>query len=242
MKYWDRLYPLQLWNMVARQTVLKTSPPIPVKDADMQVLQLLKSTQAGKERGNWPKAFLDNHGFHLFITKSNLPKAGRGVFVNGRILQGTVVAFYPGTTYEPHHPLLFVSIRNHYLMRLKHGGYVDGKGMGLSASIYKSIKARKEHHCDASWMLHCTSEYNLHPQGHPLGIGHIINNGSNNSNVAYFEIDLDDNMGGQGHWIPNISYCAIDEPHQPIVKTAVLVTTRDVENGEELLSTYRQVM
>ncbi|KAJ3216773.1 hypothetical protein HDU67_008950 [Dinochytrium kinnereticum] len=59
--------------------------------------------------------------------------------------------------------------------------------------------------------------------------------------VAYFEMDFKDDDKNLGRWLPNVAYSAMDETHPDIIRTAVMVATRDVEDGEELLAQYSQI-
>ena len=48
-----------------------------------------------------------NAGFRLDVQPSSIEGAGTGVFVReGHVSPGQIVALYPGTVYQPYHPVL----------------------------------------------------------------------------------------------------------------------------------------
>lgn len=64
-------------------------------------------------------------GFSLVVKPSQSHGAGFGVFVSsGRIRAGEMIALYPGTIYEPFHPILIQSVRNPYILRCSDGKWL----------------------------------------------------------------------------------------------------------------------
>ena len=84
------------------------------------------------------ETLLSEWGYSIGRHHSNIPGAGRGVFVtDGVVRSGQIVALYPGTLYHPGERLLIQSIRNPFILRCSDGVMVDGRDTGLSRSIYK---------------------------------------------------------------------------------------------------------
>ncbi|KAF9315750.1 SET domain-containing protein 9 [Podila horticola] len=168
-------------------------------------------------------------GFWLEKHPSLIPNAGDGVFLRGgRADPGAIVAMYPGTLYRPGEAIFFNSLHNRYILKCNDGIYVDGKANGLSGSIYRSLNSRDNYPgitptADTTWM---TSQ----PKN-PLAIGQIVNNGA--SQFPPNELQ---------QFLPNIWYSGDwhDESQntQSYLRTVVLVTTRTVEQDQELYSTY----
>ena len=93
----------------------------------------------GGQTAQWSKeTLLAEWGFSVGRRHSNIPGAGRGVFVtDGVVHKGQIVALYPGTLYYPGERMLIQSIRNPFILRCSDGVMVDGRDTGLSRSIYK---------------------------------------------------------------------------------------------------------
>lgn len=85
-------------------------------------------------------------------------RKGYGVYLNGKSQKkGQILCFYPGTIYLPFDPIFFTSIANQYIIKCVDGLYVDGKSIGLSGKVYKSIYRRENwpgaiQISDWSWM------------------------------------------------------------------------------------------
>ncbi|KAG0337014.1 SET domain-containing protein 9 [Podila horticola] len=183
-------------------------------------------------------------GFWLEKHPSLIPNAGDGVFLRGgRADPGAIVAMYPGTLYRPGEAIFFNSLHNRYILKCNDGIYVDGKANGLSGSIYRSLNSRDNYPgitptADTTWM---TSQ----PKN-PLAIGQIVNNGASQfpPNVRYQELDITTEACSLElqQFLPNIWYSGDwhDESQntQSYLRTVVLVTTRTVEQDQELYSTY----
>ncbi|KAG1177087.1 hypothetical protein G6F70_003198 [Rhizopus microsporus] len=182
--------------------------------------------------------------FSVHTKKSSIPGAGLGVYLSGqRQTRGQIVCFYPGTIYLPSDPILFVSIANEYILKCVDGLYVDGKSTGLSGRIYRSVYKRENwpgaiEISDCSWM-------NQSRRSNPLAIGQMVNNctGTHKANVCYQEIDLPIQFPSElRKYIPNMYWNTIIDPMSYPMRVVALVTLRDVEPGEELFSTYMDLV
>ena len=187
-----------------------------------------------------PESNLDNihktHGFTVGIKDSDLHN--RGVFVtHGAVSPGSIIGYYPGTIYRPGDYIFIQSISNSYIFQCSDGAYIDGKHDGISGSFYKSCSQRNclgpHMTCDESWL----ARKNL---VNPLACGQIVNNGGKKtSNVSYCEIDIDLRKVPlkQRRFIPNVLY---SEP-SAYLRMVVLVATKEIVEGEEILSSYLSI-
>lgn len=154
----------------------------------------------------------------------------------GVIKKGQLTTLYPGLVYKPYQPILLASIGNSYIFRCSDGTLIDGKATGLSGLFYKSIHGRDRFQgyktiCDISWLLH---DYDYHVN--PLSIGQIVNN-ANDANVAYEELTLHpDTCHGILKLLPNVNYD--NSGGFQDLKIVPLIATRDIQQSEELFSTY----
>ncbi|XP_071850141.1 uncharacterized protein [Apostichopus japonicus] len=169
---------------------------------------------------------------------SNLPEGGVGVFVSSGVLpKHHIVAMYPGTIYLPSEPILLQSLGNPFIFRCADGLLIDGCDKRLSKMIYNSCSRRDRIAPNtASSDLTWTTDY---PQN-PLNVGQYINNQTKEypANVAYQELNIDHNFPLHlRKYLPNVFYCA-GQLHQRPLRTVVLVSLRDIQPGEELLSSY----
>ena len=175
----------------------------------------------------------DSSGFNVSIKPSNFHN--RGVFVSkGSVSENSVVAYYPGTIYSPGESLLLQSFSNKYIFQCADGKYIDGKHSSISRMIYKSCFHRNTlceyQTCDLTWM-------SLADLLNPLACGQLVNNGGrNNANVNYYEIDIDLRQVRlpQRKFIPNVNY---SEPTR-YLRMIILLSMRDICEGEEILSSY----
>lgn len=178
----------------------------------------------------------ESHGFSVGIRESNLHN--RGVIVTrGVVSAGDIVGYYPGTVYNPGDSIFIQSIYNSYIFQCADGIFIDGKHNGISGKFYKSCSERNRlglhMTCDQSWLA-------LKNLVNPLACGQIVNNGgSKSSNVSYCEIDLDLRMISlkQRKFVPNVLH---SEPSQ-YLRMVVLVATKNIPEGEEVLSSYFSV-
>uniref|UniRef100_A0A3P9HJH4 SET domain containing 9 n=1 Tax=Oryzias latipes TaxID=8090 RepID=A0A3P9HJH4_ORYLA len=178
-------------------------------------------------------------GFCIDRRPSTLPFAGTGVFVvNGVIPKGTVVAMYPGTVYQPYDPILFQSIRNPFIFRCIDGVLIDGNDKGMSKMVFKSCSGRDRLGplvtSDTSWLT-------ASPRN-PLAVGQYVNNCSNTkpANVCYQEYDVPDTFPIElWQFLPNVNFS--QDARRPL-RCVVLVSFRDIAEGEELFSNYYTIV
>ncbi|NXD45478.1 SETD9 protein, partial [Copsychus sechellarum] len=178
-------------------------------------------------------------GFTVSRDRSSLASAGTGVFVTrGFVPKGTVVSMYPGTVYRKHEPIFFQSLGNPFIFRCIDGVLIDGNDKGLSRSVYRSCSRRDQlgpfQMSDESWLT-------ATPQN-PLAVGQYVNNCSHEkaANVCYQEFDVPGHFPVElKQYLPNIVYSHDIESH---LRCVVLVTLRDIKQGEELFSNYYTVV
>ncbi|XP_046561407.1 SET domain-containing protein 9-like [Haliotis rubra] len=207
-----------------------------------------KETSPIKDRHTIFKENLDIMMKQLgFVTErqcSLLENGGRGVFVTrGTVPAKTIVSMYPGAVYEQYEPIFFQSLGNSFIFRCIDGVLIDGNDKNLSKLIYKSCQGRDRMgpflSCDSSWLTE--SPHN------PLAVGQYVNNQSAKypANVAYQEFDIPSDFPFQLlKYIPNVHYGASTDSitHDRLMRVVVLVSTRDIQCGEELFSTYFTVV
>ena len=180
-------------------------------------------------------------GFICERRRSGISKGGTGVFVTeGCAPKERLMCLYPGMVYLPFHPLLLVSIRNRYLLRCYDGVFVDGKSTGLSRILYRSCANRDRVggrlRCDLSWL---GGEL-----VNPLSLGQRVNNQSDTrgANVEYIEMSL--RMGQLAPMLQRLMpyTCYSSGSGEESVRVVGLVSTRQIERDEELLSNYLTVV
>ncbi|CAB3380622.1 Hypothetical predicted protein [Cloeon dipterum] len=174
-------------------------------------------------------------GFSIERGPSPIPGGGTGVFVNrGKVRKGQVVALYPGTIYRSFEPILLASINNPFIFRCLDGTHIDGKDWGLSRLVFKSCAGRDRmgprEVADISWLT-------KNPIN-PLNVGQYVNNHTKDypSNVAYQEVELSQGLSHETRsMMPYVNYSGGRGLPNRIV---ALVATRNIEQGEEILSSY----
>lgn len=181
-------------------------------------------------------------GFNLARAPSTVHEAGLGVFLSaGHAARGSVVCLYPGTVYQPYQPVLLRSLANQFIFRCVDGVHVDGSHSPISRAIFRSCVGRDQvGMCrvgDTSWLT---------PRPvNPLNVGQFVNNENSvhGANVRYQEIDvpLDFPLHLRKFW-GNINFesSAVDGERQ--LRIVVLLALRDIEEGEELFSSYFTVI
>ncbi|KAK2521136.1 Setd9 [Columba guinea] len=178
-------------------------------------------------------------GFSITRDRSSLVSAGTGVFVTkGFVPKGTVVSMYPGTVYRKHEPIFFQSLGNPFIFRCIDGILIDGNDKGLSRSVYRSCSRRDQlgpfQMSDESWLTAALQN--------PLAVGQYVNNCSHDkaANVCYQEFDVPEYFPVElKQYLPNIVYSHDLESH---LRCVVLVTLRDIKQGEELFSNYYTIV
>ncbi|KAI9309447.1 hypothetical protein BJ944DRAFT_258508, partial [Cunninghamella echinulata] len=189
MNYLHRFYPWQALKLAIKSfnTPPKTISPTFLKQQikpDSSSIQTLFQILH-----DHPYTFHEKIGFNVYKKPSIIPKAGMGVYLEGKCQAGQIVCLYPGTVYLPYEPLFFASISNKYILKCFDGTFIDGKINGLSGKIYSSIYHRENYFgaiqvSDITWMTNQLKN--------PFAIGQIVNNGTKKytANVYYQEIDL----------------------------------------------------
>uniref|UniRef100_A0A8C2SNE9 SET domain containing 9 n=1 Tax=Coturnix japonica TaxID=93934 RepID=A0A8C2SNE9_COTJA len=185
------------------------------------------------------EVLLRTMGFSVTRDRSSLRSAGTGVFVReGFVPKGAVVAMYPGTVYRKHEPIFFQSLGNPFIFRCIDGILIDGNDKGLSRSVYRSCSWRDQlgpfQMSDVSWLTAA-------PQN-PLAVGQYVNNCSYEkaANVCYQEFDVPRHFPVElKQYLPNIVYSHEIDSH---LRCVVLVTLRDIQQGEELFSNYYTII
>ncbi|NXV70556.1 SETD9 protein, partial [Atlantisia rogersi] len=195
--------------------------------------------QQGQHVFSPEEVLFDALGFSITRDQSSLVSAGTGVFVTkGFVPKGTVVSMYPGTVYRKHEPIFFQSLGNPFIFRCIDGVLIDGNDKGLSRSVYRSCSRRDQlgpfQMSDESWLTAA-------PQN-PLAVGQYVNNCSREkaANVCYQEFDVPECFPVElKQYLPNIVY---SHDIESLLRCVVLVTLRDVKQGEELFSNYYTVI
>ncbi|NWY64661.1 SETD9 protein, partial [Erithacus rubecula] len=232
------------------ETLLKTFKALFInsftKQADILAIlpevkcQYLELLTVEQQHVSSPEEVLFNTlGFTVSRDRSSLASAGTGVFVTkGFVPKGTVVSMYPGTVYRKHEPIFFQSLGNPFIFRCIDGVLIDGNDKGLSRSVYRSCSRRDQlgpfQMSDESWLT-------ATPQN-PLAVGQYVNNCSHEkaANVCYQEFDVPGHFPVElKQYLPNIVYSHDIESH---LRCVVLVTLRDIKQGEELFSNYYTVV
>ncbi len=192
----------------------------------------------------------DYWGFHCFKTNHSTVCNGNGVFIQTQqpIPPGQIVAIYPGTVYDPHQDsqsLFLQSIGNHFLLKRKDAFIIDGNDRYFSKMIYQSISERGKLF-DNTWLSWRKETTPL--LRNPLHVGHYINSGKTikgkyssmqiHSNVTYMEFDFEDWPQELFYLIGNVHFDYHSTLNNHCIRSAVLISTRTIQNGEELLSEY----
>ncbi|XP_030093184.2 SET domain-containing protein 9 isoform X2 [Serinus canaria] len=143
-----------------------------------------------------------------------------------------------GTVYRKHEPIFFQSLGNPFIFRCIDGVLIDGNDKGLSRSVYRSCSRRDQlgpfQMSDESWLTATLQN--------PLAVGQYVNNCSHEkaANVCYQEFDVPGHFPVElKQYLPNIVYSHDIESH---LRCVVLVTLRDIKQGEELFSNYYTVV
>ncbi|XP_075596519.1 SET domain-containing protein 9 isoform X2 [Balearica regulorum gibbericeps] len=236
-------------NDLSRQAhILTLLPEIKCKYLGLLTVEQKQSTVNSHNRQSQhvlsPEEVLFNTlGFSITRDRSSLVSAGTGVFVTkGFVPKGTVVSMYPGTVYRKHEPIFFQSLGNPFIFRCIDGILIDGNDKGISRSVYRSCSRRDRlgpfQMSDESWLTAALQN--------PLAVGQYVNNCSHGelpekaANVCYQEFDVPEYFPVElKQYLPNIVYSHDIESH---LRCVVLVTLRDIKQGEELFSNYYTVV
>ncbi|KIH46853.1 hypothetical protein ANCDUO_23091, partial [Ancylostoma duodenale] len=171
-------------------------------------------------------------GFKLVRKPSSIENCGRGIFVEkGRIPPRTVVSLYPGTIYNPWDSILLQSIGNQFILRCRDGVIVDGNDVRLSRRVHRSCCYRDLAPAvsDLTWLEE--NPFNF------LNMGQYVNNepGQRLHNVQYVDFDIYKWPVRLRKFLPYAVY----SPHRDLpLRVVVLVSVREIVDGEELFSAY----
>ncbi|NXI66679.1 SETD9 protein, partial [Anseranas semipalmata] len=232
-------------NDFSRQThILALLPEIKCKYLELATVELKQSkvnlcSHQSQHVLSPEEVLFNTLGFSITRDRSSLVSAGTGVFVNkGFVPEGRVISMYPGTVYRKHEPIFFQSLGNPFIFRCIDGVLIDGSDKGLSRSVYRSCSRRDQlgpfQMSDVSWLTAA-------PQN-PLAVGQYVNNCSYEkaANVCYQEFDVPRCFPLElKQYLPNIVYSHDIQSH---LRCVVLVTLRDIKQGEELFSNYYTVV
>ncbi|KAA8490740.1 SET domain-containing protein 9 [Porphyridium purpureum] len=194
-------------------------------------------------------------GYSVYRQKSTIPDGGDGVFLRGRVSAGTVVGFYPGVCYSPGQ-LEYLpgypqySVDNEHVLERFDGTMVDGKAENSCHTFFGAqlISEGSEEATRRFWMY-------LWQCINPFAVGHVFNHPPAGAPVhvviAPFDFDIQEIPELARKFLPNRQYIA----HKPRdifarimhgkafqtnrIPGVALVTTRNVEDGEELFLNYR---
>ncbi|XP_010216632.1 PREDICTED: SET domain-containing protein 9 [Tinamus guttatus] len=199
-------------------------------------------------------------GFSIARDQSSLLSAGTGVFISkGFVPKGTVVSMYPGTVYRKYEPIFFQSLGNPFIFRCIDGVLIDGNDKGLSRAVYRlvlpSLRAGSFHNKPKAGLcltvpapIEMMGGSSSSPcAGGPAArvsaaVGQYVNNCSRekDANVCYQEFDVPESFPVElKQYLPNIVYSHDIQSH---LRCVVLVTLRDIQQGEELFSNYFTVV
>ncbi|XP_072023718.1 SET domain-containing protein 9-like [Amphiura filiformis] len=183
-------------------------------------------------------------GFTIERAPSRIAGGGTGVVVTrGVVPKGCVLALYPGTVYAVHEPILIQSLGNQFIFRCLDGILIDGNDRGISKMIYKSCSQRERigpyMTSDMTWFSD--------DRVNPMAVGQYINNHTKDcaANVDYQEFDVPLSFPlNLRKYLPNVfystehQYAGEDYESRRWLRTVVLVSVREIQEGEELLSSY----
>lgn len=185
---------------------------------------------------------LANPGLHLELKPSSMGlDAGIGVFItkDANVTKGSILCMYPGVVYDdPHSSSVFLqSIRNNYVFKSFDGIIVDGKAGGLSGILFRSHQRRHK------WKSLDFTKRNVNP----FFLAQLINNGGDKSkglaNCRYQELDIHPSFRFRNHGkIPNVHARMDWEPEFDSRRVVLILATRDIPQGQELLSSYNEVV
>ncbi|KAJ8040742.1 SET domain-containing protein 9 [Holothuria leucospilota] len=196
------------------------------------------SCKMKKKKKDPLEVMFENCGFAIECSPSRLKGGGTGVLVTkGVIPRNSVVAMYPGTVYLPSEPILLQSVGNPFIFRCSDGLLIDGFNRRISKIIYKSCSQRDRLgteylSSDLTWVTKSLQN--------PMNVGQFVNNHTKeySANVAYQEFDVSHRFPIElRKYLPNVFYSA-NLLHQRPLRTVVLISLRNIQAGEELLSSY----
>ncbi|GMI48525.1 hypothetical protein TrCOL_g5177 [Triparma columacea] len=170
-----------------------------------------------------PKRFLERAGFQLRTAESTVPGAGMGLFLEGDVMAGSLVGYFPGKVWLSEH--------------LKRPEDME--------KVKKDEKYETMMRFDES-IIDSRPFSGLHHPTNPLALCHYINHPPPHSkpNVICLPIDFE-HTDDEEMWrfVPNTHAVApsllgtVDR--SSMMQGMVAMTTRDVFDGEEIFINYR---
>ncbi|EGC32328.1 hypothetical protein DICPUDRAFT_81815 [Dictyostelium purpureum] len=127
----------------------KNSYPPPLKDLPYYSMEeKLKRCLSIKETDNRGEPIEHPRGFKIHVKSSTVDheEAGYGVYIEGEVIPGTVVALYPGDTYDGENIPPSIVRENEYMMSRYDGTIIDGRSwnkkcdeLTLKSKMFKEI-------------------------------------------------------------------------------------------------------
>ncbi|XP_020215208.1 SET domain-containing protein 9 isoform X2 [Cajanus cajan] len=201
----------------------------------------------------------DKLGYTLNIKPSQIShkNSGQGLFLDGAVDLGAVLAFYPGVVYSPayyHYVPGYHDEQNPYLIRRYDGTVIDAQPWVCRGDGPERFNGRKmlENKLD-------NGDDDVVERRNPLAVAHFANHPAKGllPNVMICPYDFPLTENSMRVYIPNISFGNAEvslkrfgsfwfksgisrnsQSQVPTLKTVVLVATRALED-EELLLNYR---
>ena len=143
-----------------------------------------------------------------------------------------------------------------FIFRCKDGVHIDGSHTGVSRIIYSSCVGRDQVIWNAWSSINTEINFKVglskiadtswltNRPVNPLNIGQFVNNGGKEAcNVAYMELDLPDQFPlSLRKFLPNVHFESSAMDGVRPLRLVVLIAVRDIEEGEELLSSYFTIL
>jgi hypothetical protein len=228
-------------------------PPFPPRPTEQILRSLLEHSTHGQRAQQLderlaaefvPGSVIDfPDGFSLQIRKSRIdhPESGYGVFLNGHVLPGTLLAMYPGRVYFPGTLSREVALNNSYMIGRYDAIAVDGRDWGLEL-VNKVVAA-------GALNQSVIDDASLNKYRNPLGIGHYFNHPPSGSEANVMSIAYDYRADGPhqipSQWrsfisnVPNETHSMFYSDSTVLVHGVALIATRHIKNDEEVFLNYR---
>ena len=189
-------------------------------------------------------AIVDSHSttskkrpWHCQVAPSLQRGAGDGVFVRGATCPaGHVLAAYPGVTYQTEdltmmHKLVLPG--NDYVIFRRDGVLIDGRADGPSSQMWEMAERRER----AAGKPPLSRD----DRSNELAIGNMVNHPPSGSQPNVIVHPLDLASGEQLHLHQHLPVVNFRPPAEgePSKRTVVLISVRDIAEGEELLLDYK---
>ncbi|XP_047313342.1 uncharacterized protein LOC124916641 [Impatiens glandulifera] len=222
--------------------------------------------EAGLKRVEMSKRLKEMVGYSVAIKPSGIPhkEAGLGLFLDGEAEVGDVIAFYPGIVYSPVYYGYIPTANNSYLITRYDKSVINGQPWGFGGETREAWKMVRpppleEEENDivefrnplafGHFANHPAKDMRPNvlafPYDFPLSeksmrpyIPNITFRGEENVNknggtLSWF------NSWSASNYVMGVSNCDSPPPPPTVLKSAVLVATRAIVSGEEVLLNYR---